>query len=445
MTESKEWSLLTPEQKRGERLKKWLSAPGIEFVSPEAKERYAIKANRIVKAINLEEPDRVPCQIPAGSFPAYYAGYDLKRVMYDLEAMRTAMIKFFTDFDCDSHGGTHFFPGKVLDLLDYKLYKWPGHGLADDAVMVQFDEQEYMQPGEYDEFLLNPADYIIRRFLPRTWGIFSPMSAVGPLSSFQGIAYEALGMASLRDFQPMFKAISEASQALDAWLSVVTECSLATQAMGYPSTEGGMALAPFDTIADLLRGTRGSSLDMYRQPDRLLEATEKMAALTLQSVMEHAHEFVSPFVFIPMHKGDDAFMSDQHFEKFYWPSFRKLLLGLIDEGLIPAMVVDGTYNRRLEYIKDLPRASVIWTFEKTDMALAKQVLGGHACISGNITGALLYTGTPEDVKKYCRWLIDTCGPGGGYILSLGISVNTVAPANLQAIIETAKEYGVYHK
>jgi uroporphyrinogen-III decarboxylase len=445
MTESKEWSLLTPEQKRGERLKKWLSAPGIEFVSPEAKERYAIKANRIVKAINLEEPDRVPCQIPAGSFPAYYAGYDLKRVMYDLEAMRTAMIKFFTDFDCDSHGGTHFFPGKVLDLLDYKLYKWPGHGLADDAVMVQFDEQEYMQPGEYDEFLLNPADYIIRRFLPRTWGIFSPMSAVGPLSSFQGIAYEALGMASLRDFQPMFKAISEASQALDAWLSVVTECSLATQAMGYPSTEGGMALAPFDTIADLLRGTRGSSLDMYRQPDRLLEATEKMAALTLQSVMEHAHEFVSPFVFIPMHKGDDAFMSDQHFEKFYWPSFRKLLLGLIDEGLIPAMVVDGTYNRRLEYIKVLPRASVIWTFEKTDMALAKQVLGGHACISGNITGALLYTGTPEDVKKYCRWLIDTCGPGGGYILSLGISVNTVAPANLQAIIETAKEYGVYHK
>jgi uroporphyrinogen-III decarboxylase len=226
---------------------------------------------------------------------------------------------------------------------------------------------------------------------------------------------------------------------------VVYECSQASQAMGYPSTEGGMALAPFDTVADLLRGTRGSSKDMYRQPDKLLEATDKIVGLNLQSIQERADEFVAPFVFIPMHKGDDAFMSDQHFAKFYWPSFRKLLLGIIDEGLIPAMVVDGTYNRRLEHIKDLPRASVIWTFEKTDMALAKRVLGGHACIAGNITGSLLYTGTPEDVKKYCRWLIDTCGPGGGYILAMGISIEFVDPANLQAIIETAKEYGVYQK
>ena len=184
---------------------------------------------------------------------------------------------------------------------------------------------------------------------------------------------------------------------------------------------------------------------MYRQPDKLLEATDKMVELTLQSVVDEARLFVSPFVFIPIHKGDDAFMSDKHFEKFYWPSFRKLLLGLIDEGFIPAMVVDGTYNRRLEYIRDLPKASVIWTFEKTDMALAKKILGDHACISGNITGALLYTGTPEDVKAYCRWLIDTCGPGGGYILSMGISVDTVDPANLQAIIESAKEYGIYRK
>jgi hypothetical protein len=441
----KEWSLLTPAQKREERIKKWLAAPGIEFVSQEAKERYAAKAKRVIQAINLEEPDRVPCQIPAGSFPAYYAGYDLKSAMYDVDVLRKTWIKFVTDFDCDTHGGTHFFPGKVLELLDYKLYKWPGHGLADDAVMVQFDEQEYMQPDEYDEFIFNPADYIIRRFLPRTWGVFSPLSTLGSLTSFQGIAYQALGMASNPGFRSMFKAISAASQAMDEWLSVVFECSQATQAMGYPSTEGGMALAPFDTITDLLRGTRGSSMDMYRQPDKLLEATDKMVELTLQSVLDNAHQFASPFVFIPMHKGDDAFMSDEQFETFYWPSFKKLLLGLIDEGLIPAMVVDGTYNRRLEHIKDLPRASVVWTFEKTDMALAKQVLGDHACISGNITGALLYTGTPEDVKKYCRWLIDTCGPGGGYILSLGISVNTVAPANLQAIIETAKEYGVYHK
>ncbi len=401
MTTDREWSLLTPVEKREERLKNWLSATGIEFVSPEAKEQYAVRANRVIKAINLEEPDRVPCQIPAGSFPAYYAGYDLKRVMYDLDAMRTAWMKFVTDFDCDTHGGTFFFPGKVLELLDYKTYKWPGHGLADDAVMVQFDEKEYMGPAEYDAFILNPADYIIRRFLPRNWGAFSPLTGLGSLSSFQGIAYQALGMASMPDFRSMFEAISEASLAMVEWQSVVAECRRASQAMGYPSTEGGMALSPFDTIADILRGTRGSSMDMYRQPEKLLEATDRIVHLTLQSVLENAGRLGSPFVFIPMHKGDDNFMSGPQFEKFYWPPFRKLLLGLIEQGLIPSMVVDGTYNRRLDYIKDLPRASVVWTFEKTDMALAKKVLGGHACIAGNVTGSLLYTGSPEDVKRYC--------------------------------------------
>jgi len=119
------------------------------------------------------------------------------------------------------------------------------------------------------------------------------------------------------------------------------------------------------------------------------------------------------------------------------------LLALIDEGLVPYMVVDGTYNRRLEYIKDLPRGSVVWVFEKTDMAKAKKVLGGHACIGGNVTGSLLRTGTPEKVKEYCRWLIDTCAPGGGYILTLGASIDNCNPDNLHAIVDTAKQYGVY--
>jgi hypothetical protein len=445
MTQEQKWADLSCDEKREARFQKWLSAPGIDFVSPEAREKYTAGATRIIKAIKLEESDRVPVQIPAGSFPAYYAGYDLKTVMYDLDAMRKAWMKFVTDFDCDTHGSTFFFPGKVLDLLDYKSYKWPGHGLADDAVMVQFDEKEYMRPDEYQAFILNPADYIIRRFLPRNWGAFAPLTTLGSFSSLQGIAYQAMGMASLPDFRPMFEAILKASEAHATWTEAVSELSRATQAMGYPTVAGGMALSPFDTIADLLRGTKGSSMDMYRRPEEVIEATEKIVHLTLQSVLDNADKFASPFVFIPMHKGDDNFMSEKQFETFYWPPFRKLLLGLIEEGLVPSMVVDGTYNRRLEYIKDLPKASVIWTFEKTDMALAKKVLGGHACIAGNITGSLMYTGTPDDVRKYCRWLIDTCAPGGGYILSLGVTVDTVDPANMHAIVETAKNYGVYRK
>jgi uroporphyrinogen-III decarboxylase len=55
----------------------------------------------------------------------------------------------------------------------------------------------------------------------------------------------------------------------------------------------------------------------------------------------------------------------------------------------------------------------------------------------------LRTGTPEKVKKYCRWLIDTFAPDGGYILTLGASIDNCNPENLHAIVDTAKQYGVY--
>jgi uroporphyrinogen-III decarboxylase len=145
-----------------------------------------------------------------------------------------------------------------------------------------------------------------------------------------------------------------------------------------------------------------------------------------------------------MHKGADAFMSVPQFEKFYWPTFRKLLLGIVNEGAVPMMVIDGSYNEaRLNIIKDLPRTSVVWTMEKTDMFKAKEILGDSACIAGNVTAAQLYTQTPRAIKEYCRKLIEVCGKGGGYILSLGSGIDKCDPANLHAIIEAANEYGYY--
>lgn len=51
---------------------------------------------------------------------------------------------------------------------------------------------------------------------------------------------------------------------------------------------------------------------------------------------------------------------------------------------MPMIVEEGRYDRRLEIIKDLPRASVIWFFDQTDMANAKAVLGDTACIVCNM-------------------------------------------------------------
>jgi uroporphyrinogen-III decarboxylase len=93
----------------------------------------------------------------------------------------------------------------------------------------------------------------------------------------------------------------------------------------------------------------------------------------------------------------------------------------------------------------LPRGSVVWLFDRTDICRAKDILGDKACIAGNIPSSLMYTGSPESVKAYCRKLIEHCGKGGGYIMSGGASVDKADPRNFHVLMEAAKEYGTYRK
>ena len=133
----KKWEEMTWQEKREERFKRWL-APDIEFVSPEAEKLYKERVTRFMKVIKLEEPDRVPVLLPTGFYPAYYAGYDLKTVMYDYDKLKEAYLKFIDEFEMDSFTGPGLvLPGKVLEMTDHKLHKWPGHGLPDKISLYQ--------------------------------------------------------------------------------------------------------------------------------------------------------------------------------------------------------------------------------------------------------------------------------------------------------------------
>jgi len=444
MNKPDNWVELTWQEKREKRFEWWRAAHGVDFIGADARAMHDARVDRLIKAIKLEElPDRVPVNGITGTFPAYYAGYDLKTAMFDAEKCKEAVLRVAHDFSADTAGRSAIPNGKFYELMQLRTHKWPGGGLQDDAPLFQFVEKEYMREGEYALYFNNPADYLLRYHLPRTYGVFEPISRLGPLGAFRGVGMQLMTAAGTPEFREMAETLLRAHEVTALWDRVMAECAMACRQMGYPAESGSPALAPFDTLADMLRGTRGSVIDMFRRPERVLEMVERILPVSLESAVRRADMADSPLIIVPLHKGDDMFMSDEQFEKFYWPSFRRLLMGMIEEGIVPMPVVEGTYSRRLEYIRDLPKSGVIWLFEKTDMAAVKKVLGGHTCIAGNVGVSLMRTGGPEDVKKYCRWLIDTCAPGGGYILSMGAGIDKCDPANVHAMIDTAKEYGVY--
>jgi len=435
---------LTSEQKREQRFERWLAANNTEFNSPEAKKAYEERVRRFIKVIKLEKPDRVPVILPAGSFPLYYAGMTLKEAMHDNQRLCQAYRKFNEEFESDTYAGPMMVPSaKASEIINTLTVKWPGHGLPDDASMVQFVEGEYMKADEYDIFLEDLTDFCLRYYLPRSIGALAPFANFPPTPHILGMANRFLMPAVFPQVQAAYQAIVDYGKETAKWMTPLLQFDREVTAEGYPSLFGGQSHAPFDILADTLRGTKGILLDLYRQPDKILAAVDKITRMNIDCGLAGIDQSGKPIVFFALHKGDDTFMSKKQYEKFYWPTFRKVILGLVEEGAVPLLFAEGSYNNRLDIIRDLPRGKVIWYFDRTDMFQAKKVLGDTACIAGNVPASVLCTGTPRQVKEYCRKLIEVCGEGGGFILTGGASIDKGDPNNLRAMTEAVMEYGIY--
>jgi uroporphyrinogen-III decarboxylase len=136
----------------------------------------------------------------------------------------------------------------------------------------------------------------------------------------------------------------------------------------------------------------------------------------------------------------DGFMSPKQYEQLYWKPLKKVMMALIDMGVTPFIYTEGKYNTRLEYLTDVPKGKVVYHFEEADMKKAKSMLGGIACITGNLSITLMEFGKKEQVVDYCKFLIDTCAPGGGYIFDFNGSLHNAKKENLEALFEVFETY-----
>lgn len=444
----KKWEELSPDEKNEELFGRWLSPPDVKFVSPKTEKLYKERVTRIKDAIQLKKmPDRVPVFPIVGYFPAFYADLTPRDMMYDYEKLSMAFRKYVLDFEPDARPGLYGpGPGKFFDILDYKLYAWPGHGVSPQA-SHQCLEGEYMKADEYDALIQDPSNFFSTVYLPRIFGALEPLKKLAPLTNILEMygTYSASSFIpyGLPDVQAAYKTILEAGSEALKWIGFVGAWGNEMTGAGFPDFFGGGTKAPFDTLGDTLRGTKGIMMDMYRRPEKLLQALEVVTPLMIKMGASAAKMNGNPIVFIPLHKGGDGFLSDKQFRTFYWPTLKKVILGLIEEGCVPFPWAEGGYNTRLEVIQDSPKGKVLWGFDQTDMAKAKEILGKVACIGGNIPSSLLTVGTPQQVEDYVKKLIDTAGKGGGYIMMNGAVIDVAKPENLKAMIDFTKQYGVY--
>jgi hypothetical protein len=406
---------------------------------------YADRKKRVADAIELRVPDRVPVTASFYFFPARYYGYTAQQMMYDMDALIGSHVRATLEFrpDLAQNPVALLHLGPVLDALDYRQMQWPGRQLEPD-VPFQFVEGEYMTADEYEHFFSDTMDFVVRKYWPRISGVLKPFEALPSLSNFTNyMGFGAMGFFASPAMQQALDAIKKAAQEMDRIGVYSRQYEDRMIEEGFPTQKGGMASAPFDVLGDVLRGTRGLMLDMYRRPNTVLKAVEKLLPLEIERGIASARRSGGPFVHIPLHKGLDGFMSPQQFQKFFWPTLRELVLGLIKADLIPHVFWEGDCTSRLGFIGDIPPGKCIYRFEATDVMKAKDALRDKVCIRGSLPISILSTGTPDDVRAYCKRLIDYVGEGGGFIMDASASVTDALPENLRAMFDFTREYGAY--
>ena len=439
------WKDMTPDERRAWRIDRWRD-PGVPFASAEAEAGYKARVDRILAALEMRVPDRVPICLGVGYWPGVMAGMTPYEVMHEPARAARAWVDFNLRFQLDNMvppvPGTT--PSRMLEALDYRLYSWPGHGVAREAGF-QYNEKEWMLAEEYDDLIADPWAFMLRTYLPRTVGAFAGFAGMSTPFDFTEMPFVAGNIAAWGSPQmaESLEKLAAAAREVGEWAPAIFSTIGELLGLGFPPYFQGITKAPFDILGDTLRGTRGVVIDLYRRPENVLAACERLVPIAIDWVAKRPGGLGSPVVMLPLHKGADGFMSDEQFQTFYWPSLRAVLLGLIGEGLIPMCFAEGRFATRLETVMDLPKGRTVWSFDQTDMARAKATVGTVACIQGNVPLSLIHAGTPAEVAAYTRNLIDVAGEGGGYILDFGAGPDDGSTENLKVMIDTAKEYGIY--
>ncbi|MBN2039412.1 MAG: hypothetical protein JW864_05185 [Spirochaetes bacterium] len=407
---------------------------------------FAERKQRISDAVLLKQPDRIPMFLYMGYMLAQMGGIKNKDLYDNPAKTRELLVMAANRFQPDMIVGAWHTP-KPSEALGDRMTNWPGVGLGPEG-SFQFVEKEFMKVEDYDDFLDDPSDWAIRVYTPRVFKNLEGLSMLWPLGMWLYGYYNTLNFAGLTapPVVAAFEAIQKAVQHTVEWIGQLAASAQELAGSGFPPIPffNTMAEAPFDFVGDTLRGMRGIFLDMRRNPEKLLEAEEKVSRMQLKYAISNSKILGLPYAFFPLHKGSDGFMSLQQFEKFYWPQLKGMMLKLIENNITPVVFYEGKWDDRLDYLADLPKGKTVGFFQNSDIFKVKKVLGEVMCIIGGMPNSLLINGKPEEIRTYTRKVCEEVGKDGGFIFSTGVmEMYGSKPELVDAWVDAVREFGVY--
>lgn len=398
-------------------------------MTKDPEQRYAERMKRYVTAMHNGKPDRIPIRPFVAEFTARYAGYTCQDVTHDYAKAFDAARKCASHFDWDAVVGNMVYVWTGLtQAIGLKYYGVPGIDISANTGFQYREPPEgesHMLPEEYDRLIEDPTGFLFNVWLPR---VAEDVAPIGSPSTYRNnLSFLKGGMAMMQ----YFAAFGPQGERLKR------EC-------GTVSAISGIFKAPFDIIADKLRGYLGLTMDLIERPEKVLAACEALMPHLLHVALSGADPEKNVPIGFWMHRGCVPFISDVQFREFYWPTLKPIIEAIWARGHQVLFYAEGDWTAHLDSFAELPPRSIVFHLDRTDPAEAHRVLGGKFCLSGGIPNAVLAYGTADEVRAACKKVIDTVALDGGYIMDASaIMQNDSTVENVKAMTDFTRGYGVY--
>lgn len=400
------------------------------------------REKRVADAIALREPDRVPFAPNIGRGFPQAGGINMRTATTDFTSMKDGIRNFLGRYEMDMFLNPAFYPIPVMEALGTSFIRWAGKDGLDENSIHQIVDKVYVEEEQYDEFLTDPSRYMLQKVWPKRHDKLAALSKISFDNVWELGHFTSLCAFADPEVQEAFKVLEEAGKKSIEWLQQGAELGQVALEMQCPlGPLGGMTTA-YDMWADNLRGFVNLPIDVLMIPDKVEKVLDVMQTKCLE-VCDGFGAMGFKYNFIPLHGGMDSFMSNENYEKFYWKYLREMIERNHELGMVSYVFVEGPYNSRLEMLAEVPKGSTIYLFEDVDLALAKKTVGDVACIAGMMDSADLAYGTKEQVIEKTKRIIDTCAPGGGFMMNCTIPLDVYDEGLMDAWYETTLKEGGY--
>jgi uroporphyrinogen-III decarboxylase len=392
-------------------------------------QRYQQRLARYTAALRNEQPDRVPIRPFVAEFTAKYAGMDCQQVTQDYRLAFEAAVRCASDFDWDAVVANMVYVwGTIPQVLGNRYLAIPGVGLPRDTgfqYLEPSENQAWMPPEDYDALIEDPTGYLLNVWLPRTNRYL--VGPGGANTSRNNVAWLQGGMAMMQYFTSFGDQVERLRR----------EC-------GTVSAIAGILKSPFDILADKFRGYIGLTVDLYERPEKVTAAAEALMPHMLHIALTTADPNRQVPITIWMHRGCVPFVTPAQFDRFFWPTLKPVIEEIWARGHQTLFYAEGQWKHHWNSFRELPERSIIYHCDRDDVFEAHRALGDRFAISGGIPNYLLSFGKPQEVRDFCKRVIDEVAADGGYIMDASaIMQNDTSIENIRAMTEFTREYGVY--